>query len=401
MLLWPQTQGTLKMSRLNYSNRIHNITTFVILLCFGLFFISCQALQPIVHPAACVPRFPDRDGWYGADGAYSILLDKHRTLWVFGDTFVSDEAGRKDRIGMDVVLGNTVAVSTCLPGQGFSIRYFVKKHDGKFISFFGENEFLWPQDPFIVNTVLYIPLLVIQALPDAPAPFNFKTAGFKVARIADFTATDPRDWQVRYLDWTHAIASGIEAPAATSVVHYPYVYFYPLYRHRNGDTISVSGNILARISVDHLDDPQNHFEYWSRDGAWEKTLDPRKVKIIFSAGVSELSVRYHREEREWMAVYLTPADKGDRLLYQTARSPEGPWSAPSLLLKPVAEVDPRSPLYNPHTFCYAGKEHRQFEFDGNLVVTYVCNSSEDVNKPETFLRKNLFLYRPVVKIIRR
>jgi hypothetical protein len=39
--------------------------------------------------AQCLPYFPDKDGWYGGDGAYSIALDKQRTLWLFGDTFVS------------------------------------------------------------------------------------------------------------------------------------------------------------------------------------------------------------------------------------------------------------------------------------------------------------------------
>ncbi|MRR16770.1 MAG: hypothetical protein EG826_09985, partial [Deltaproteobacteria bacterium] len=196
----------MKMSLFRHASPVQQITTFVILLGLSFIFLSCQALGPIVRPAACLPAFPDRDGWYGADGAYSIGLDENRTLWLFGDTFVSDEPGRKDRIGMDVLLGNTVAVSTCRPGPGFSIRYFVKKRNDKFVSFFGENEFLWPQDPFIAGKVLYIPLLVVQAAPDAPAPFNFKIGGFKIARIADFTADDPRDWPVRYLDWTRAVA---------------------------------------------------------------------------------------------------------------------------------------------------------------------------------------------------
>src|SRR5512133_2912463 len=153
MFLLPQIHGKVKMSHLKYSSRIQAIAAFVILLCFGLSFISCQSPGPIARPAACLPAFPDRDGWYGADGAYSIGLDDRRTLWLFGDTFVSDEAGRKDRIGMDVVLGNTVAVSICRPGREFSIRYFIKKHNGRFVSFFGEKEFLWPQDPFIANAV--------------------------------------------------------------------------------------------------------------------------------------------------------------------------------------------------------------------------------------------------------
>jgi len=67
----------------------------------------------------------------------------------------------------------------------------------------------------------------------------------------------------------------------------------------------------------------------------------------------------------------------------------------------IAEVDPASPLYNQYTFCYAGKEHRQFAQSRNFVVTYVCNSHEDLMKQDSFIRKNLFLYRPQVVNIRR
>ncbi|MEE9911773.1 MAG: DUF4185 domain-containing protein [Deltaproteobacteria bacterium] len=377
-----------------------NIRSRFILLCLSLLVASCATFIPFPHPVQCVPRFPDQDGWYGADGAYSIKLDERRTLWLFGDTFVSEEQGRKDRIGMDVVMGNTLAVSTCPPDRPFSIRYYLSKRNGRFVPFFGEDEFLWPQDPFIAAGRLYIPLLVVQGVPDAPAPFNFKIAGHKVARIKNFTADDPRQWPVDYLDWTHALASGIDALAATSIVHGGYVYFYPLYRQAQSG-IPVSGNILARVLIDHLDHPAGYFEYWTQNGAWQKTLNPKEVKIVFPAGVSELSVRYHEQDQEWLAVYLSPLDKGNKLFQQTARSPEGPWSPPSALIESIAEVDPRSPLFDQQTFCYAGKEHRHFASGRNIVITYVCNSSGDVSDPHGFLRRNLFLYRPIVRIIER
>ncbi len=372
-------------------------STFL-LFALSIFLASCSALCPVKHPAQCLPHFPDHDGWYGGDGAYSILLDDRRTLWLFGDTFVSDDAGRKDRIGMDVVLGNTVALSACSAQNEFSVRYFLKKQNSNFVSFFGENEFLWPQDPFIAKGVLYIPLLIIQGLPDAPAPFNFRIAGHKVARVRDFSADDPRKWPVDYLDWTPALARGIEALATTSVVFDHYVYFYPLYKYRQ-DTVSIAGNILARIPVDHLDQPAGAFEYLHQSGKWEKDISPESIKIIFDAAVSELSVRFHSPNQEWLAVYLSPADRGKRLLAQTSKHLDGPWSDPKPMMESVPEVDFTSSLYDPHTFCYAGKEHRQFSQNHNLVVTYVCNSSEDLTKPESFLRKNLFLYRPVVKIM--
>ena len=51
---------------------------------------SCSALQerayyPRSASAVCLPSFPDKDGWYGGDGAYSIRLDDRRVLWLFGD----------------------------------------------------------------------------------------------------------------------------------------------------------------------------------------------------------------------------------------------------------------------------------------------------------------------------
>jgi hypothetical protein len=383
-----------------HSNSRYKITVSILLLCLNVWLVSCSTFIPLQYSGRCLPDFPYKDEWYGGDGAYSIPLDGQRTLWVFGDTFVSEEADRKDRIGMDVILGTTLAVSTCSADHQFSIQYFLKKENGKFVSSFGRNEWLWPQDPFIAHDILYIPLLIIQLLPETQPPFNFKVAGHKIARIKDFTANDPHAWLVEYLDWTDTLPEGVEALATTSVVHHDYVYFYPLYRYVK-DNVNIYGNILARISVDHLDNPANHFEYWTREGAWRKKLQPGEVKIIFSAGLSELSVRYHAQDRQWMAVYLSPINKGQQLLYSTAQSPEGPWSPSAVLIEAIAEVDPHSPLYDQHTFCYAGKEHHQFAYNRDIVVTYVCNSYEDISNQSSYLRKNLFLYRPAVKTIQR
>ena len=393
------------MSSFTFHGRFNKYSTGVILLLICILLTSCQAIRPSSCPfqypqARCLPSFPDRDGWYGADGAYSIKLDEQRTLWLFGDTFVSEEPKRKDRIGMDVLLGTTMAISTCSENTGFNIQYYLKKKNGKFVSSFGNNEFLWPQDPFIAKDTLYIPLLIIIALPENPSPFNFKVGGHKIARIRDFQNDNPNSWPVDYLDWTNALAPGIEALATTSVVHDQYVYFYPLYRYNTGK-IHIRGNILARIPINRLGNPAGHFEYLMKENIWKKNLQPEEVKIVFSAGVSELSVRYHPENREWMAVYLSPENKGRQLLYSTAPNLEGPWSAPEPLIESIAEVDPASPLYDQHTFCYAGKEHRQFACGRDIVITYVCNSVEDIDKQESFIRRNSFLYRPSVVTIRR
>jgi hypothetical protein len=322
-------------------------------------------------------------------------LDEKRTLWLFGDTFVSNEAGRQDRIGMDVVFGTTVAISTCSSNGEFSIRYFLKKKNDTFVSSFGENEWLWPQDPFIVHHTLYIPLLVVEAKPEMEGPFKFRIGGHRLARIKYFIEEDPNSWKVEYVDLAPAIPEGVIAFATTSVVYDHYVYFYPLC-DSEGDRSKIFGNMIARIPVNRLNDAVNAIEYFTKDGRWEKGLVPSKAKIVLDAGVSELSVRYHADRDRWIAVYMSTKNRGENLLYQVANRPEGPWSKPEALIEMIPEVDRQSPQYDPNNFCYAGKEHIEFADERTLLVTYVCNSFEDFQKKENFIRKNLFLYRPIV-----
>lgn len=373
------------------------------LLLSCILFFSCspvleRAYRPQPASPVCLPSFPDRDGWYGGDGAYSIRLDDKRILWLFGDTFVSDETGRQDRVDMEVVLGTTLAISTCTADAGFEIQYYLKKKNGVFVSSFGEDDWLWPQDPFLAERILYVPLIAIRANPDTPGPFKFDIAGHKIARIKNIEAAHPDEWIIDYIDLTPAIPQGIMAFATTSVVHGAYVYTYPFYAALNAQP-GVFGNIVARIPISGLDDPGGAVRYLTKEGRWEKGLNPATAKIVFDAGVSELSVRYHADHRKWVAVYMSTKNNGDQLLYQVAERPEGPWSKPEALIKTIPEVDPKSPRYDKNNFCYAGKEHIEFARDRNMVVTYVCNSFEDPEKSTSFIRKNLYLYRPVVNFL--
>jgi hypothetical protein len=366
------------------------------LLVFSLSPVPAGACDSQSESARCLPSFPDKDGWYGGDGAYSIRLDEKRVLWLFGDTFVSHEEGRQDRMDMKVVLGTTLAISTCTTDNEFKIQYHLKKKNGEFRSSFGEKDWLWPQDPFMVDHMLYVPLISVKANPEIKGPFKFEIVGHKIARIKNFEGADPNQWIIDYMDLTPGIPKGIRAFATTSAVYRDYVYYYPLYSATK-DGLSVFGNILARIPTNKLDNPAQGIKYLTKDGQWEKELDPAKVKIVIGAAVSELSVRYHPDDRKWIAVYMSIRNNGDQMLYQAADAPEGPWTEPKVLIGSIPEVDPKSLRYDKNNFCYAGKEHLEFAQGRNLVVTYVCNSYEDFERNTSFIRKNLFLYRPIVK----
>lgn len=369
------------------------LSCFILLSCSTFISGKYYAEAP---PGQCLPVFPDKDGWYGGDGAYSIQLDTDRTLWLFGDTFVACGGCRRDRVDMDVILGTTMGVSSCSKNNEFKIQYYLSHQEGKFVSSFCENEWVWPQDPFIVNNILYIPLISIAPGDKKEEVFNFTVAGHKFVRVKDFSAADPRQWKYDFIDLTPALPKEISAFAATSVVYHDYVYFYPFYVYSK-ENFNVFGNILARIPANRIDHPVGAVEYFYQDGTWRNHLNPRKVKVVLNAFASELSVRYHPTDKKWIAVFLSIENKGDQLLYQTADKLEGPWSEPKPLGAKVAEVDSQSPLYDKGNFCYAGKEHVEFSRDKNLVVSYVCNSSDDMQSQTSFLRRNLFLYRPVVR----
>ncbi len=86
-----QMKITAVIDRHSREKSLRLMVSLAAVMMFSLLPLFCGVCHPASRNAAgCLPSFPDRDGWYGGDGAYSILLDDGRTLWLFGDTFVSD-----------------------------------------------------------------------------------------------------------------------------------------------------------------------------------------------------------------------------------------------------------------------------------------------------------------------
>ncbi|MGA8866430.1 MAG: hypothetical protein WB510_05650, partial [Candidatus Sulfotelmatobacter sp.] len=106
---------------------------------------------------------------------------------------------------------------------------------------------------------------------------------------------------------------------------------------------------------------------------WHSGLIPAKAKTIMRNGPSELSVRYHPELKKWIAVHVDPMIFSDKVLLRTSPTLAGPWTDGDVIYR-IPELQKGSPGYDADTFCYAGKEHPEFERAGELVFTYVCNS---------------------------
>ena len=108
-------------------------------------------------------------------------------------------------------------------------------------------------------------------------------------------------------------------------------------------------------------------------------------------GSSELSIRYHPELKKWMAVMFAPTWFSDTIILRTADQLTGPWTEGQPIYN-VPEMKKANTGYDPDTFCYAAKEHPEFEKPGELVFTYVCNTL----KPAKLVNmQNIYFPQPV------
>lgn len=333
----------------------------VLLLC------CCCGAWAAGPDAACTPRFPlqagRHDGWLGADAAYSIPLSDGVDAWIFGDTLYGKY--RVVQGNAPVMVHNTIGISTCRKGK-WQIQYFIRKDpQGQPVSFFAPSNpkiWYWALDGFRSGRDLWITLLCIRATDQASA-MGFATCGTDLARI-ESPGKNPLQWKIQYFP---LVANGAHAyPSATAVVSGSYADIFAL-DEEDGRPL-----IASRIPLSGLDDPAANLEYLAGDGQWKKGFDPTNARAVMAPGISELSIRYHPELKKWIAVMFDPQAFSSHILLRTAPSPTGPWSAGKIVYT-VPEMMPGSPRYDKDNFCYAAKEHPEFE-DGDLVFTYVCNT---------------------------
>jgi hypothetical protein len=333
----------------------------------------------------CTPSFPFRPPWLGADAAYSIPLPDGRDVWIFGDTLYGDKrlvTGDEPRM-----VHNTVGISTCENGH-WKIDYTIHRNaDGTLGNVFESHHkdtWYWALDGVEYDNELWVTLLCVRNAPHATSPvaaLGFEICGADLAHVTDLKK-NPQDWKVADFP---LVPDGVHAnPSASTVIDGDYLYIF---------TLDETGNrpeILTRIPLSGLDDPKKNLQYLGSDDEWHSGLTPAKAKVVMRNGPSELSVRYHPELKEWIAVHVDPTIFSDKVLLRTSPTLTGPWTDGDVIYR-IPELQKNSPGYDSDTFCYAGKEHPEFEESGELVFTYVCNSM----KPKK-LETNTNIYFPKV-----
>jgi hypothetical protein len=339
------------------------------LFCASYFFVLFSASTTLAENAHfnCVPSFPFQQQWQGADAAYSVPLQDGRVIWIFGDTLYGDQrlvTGEEPRM-----VHNTIGISSCKDGK-WKIDYSIKKDaKGNPDSFFKPQQnngtYYWALDGVEHNHELWITLVCVRNVPNSNAfALGFEVCGTDLAHVTGVDG-DPQNWKVAYFP---LVAEGVHAnPSASALIEDDNLYIYTLYEAGSRP------QILTRIPLQGLGDPKKSLQYLGSDDKWRDGLEPAKAKVIMKTGASEMSVRYHPELKKWIAVMVDPQIFSDKVVLRTSPTMIGPWTDGEVIYR-IPILQKNDPKYDADTFCYAGKEHPEFEQPGELLFTYVCNT---------------------------
>ena len=353
------------------------------------------ALTPLIHlsgapksivvethaSSVCQPNFPYKDGWLGGDAAYSIPLSAGKSLWLFGDSFIAGTS-QNSRDGAHFVR-NSIAISTCDVQKNWHIQYYWgQPNHSTPTAFFNSktnNYWYWPLDGFLYGGHLYVAIAKLKNKPNEKL-FSFETVGVYLAKISNLSFP-PNQWKVEYMKLTEGVAY---YPGSTIVLQDNYAYFFTVHEDL---ARKHSHMILCRLPLSKLDKPAAHLQYFAKDRSWKRGLNGGDASVVIETGHSEMSVRYHSEFKQWLAVsgggFLS-----NKIMLRTAPALTGPWSQQQVIYE-IPEMSSTNPWRDADTWCYAVKEHSEFSWANKLSVTYACNST----KPEKLIA-NMDIYHP-------
>jgi hypothetical protein len=343
--------------------------------------------------------FPYAQGWLGADGAYSVSLGNNKSLWFFDDTFIG-RASASSRTQSTGFIHNSVGLSTC-SGMNCTFQYYwsgMNTASPGPIFVAPGTDWYWALDDFIYNGTLYVALMQMHAA--GTGAFGFAYSGSVLASISNYTAP-PSQWNIAYqqLNTGGAVVPGISIAANQGPGGNPdpadpnganYAYFFA----GVGSPPSLALLRIPLTDLSHLARPGNtDWQYLNTSGSWVAWQDsattlPSDSAQVINPAATEMTVRWQSSTNQWLAVY--PVGLTDQAYYALSSSLTSGWGA-SRSLYTYPEMQTSNANYTPNVFCYAAKEHPEFETAGQLVFTYVCNSTV-----ESDVTKNMNLYHPIV-----
>jgi len=338
--------------------------------CFGQngFAGDSSMAQPLKE---CDAFFQSTNGWIGADGAYSVALNDHSTVWLFDDTIVG--AVRNGKRARSAMVHNTLATQPLGQKPTF---YYPTNRNGHPEAVFNPTDgagYFWPLDGIREGPQLC--LFMARVRPTgAGGVWGFEVFGCRFVTVEN-PDNSPALWKSRQVDLPfNSFAKHESRLFGWAVLDSGNsVYVYGALSRQNRRV----GTILGRAPKGKLAD----FSAWSFFAAGRWQPDFQKATPICEEAPTEGSVSWQPALRKFIMVYMN--DLAPEIQLRTAPSPAGPWSAPEVIYRCPDSAASKS------YFCYAGKAHPELSAPSEAIITYICNSTTFAD-----LFNDAAIYRP-------
>ena len=310
--------------------------------------------------------FTRTEGWTGADGAYSLPLTDEVTLWLFGDTWIGPVVDERHKDA--TMINNSIALQTDKNPATASVKFFWQTtQQGKPAAFFVPDDgtgFFWISHGIVIGGKLYIFLMHIVKTGEESV-FGFKQIGTSLV-VIDNPNDDPLEWQIHQ----HKVPYGRYSKDGNlffgSAVMKESDFIY-IYGADENWSIGPDGRsmIVARVPAEKIAD----FKQWRffSDGQWQ--VDLTGASKLFAGTATEYSVCYQPSIGRYVTVY-TEIGLSKNIMMRLSPTPIGPWSKACRIYE-----CPEVKWYKTY-FCYAAKAHPEISAKDELIVTYVCNSTD-------------------------
>ncbi len=311
--------------------------------------------------------FERRQGWTGADGAYSLALSEDSLLWMFGDTWVGEI--RNGAHVEAVIVNNSLAVQTGIaPGKAALDFYFSRTAGGRPAAFFGPDEergWFWIYHGVRTRRGLYLFLVQIEPT-EAPPSAGFEPVGTWLVHVAN-PLDSPDHWRVtrNRIPWENFTSRGATFFGSWILKKGSWIYVYGT-TEEIVDGFHRKYMILARVSEEDL----SRFDRWRFyvKGKWSS--DFSAAERLCADIANEFSVSFLDARGKWVAVY-SAGGLGRHISARFAPNPWGPWSDPRILYH-CPEMQ-----WGKDIFCYAAKAHPALAAAADeIIITYVANSTD-------------------------
>ncbi|MBL7100814.1 MAG: DUF4185 domain-containing protein [Nanoarchaeota archaeon] len=307
--------------------------------------------------------FYNQKGWTGADGSYSVKLSDDITLWLYSDTWVSNITEDKQRKNATII-NNSIALQHGKDPLTSSVKFFWgDTKNGKptaFITPADDIGWFWLFNGIVIENKLYL-FLMQTTQTDNKSVFGFKFIQTWLAQIEN-PHDNPKKWRITQhkLPWNKSPDDKLFFGSAL-VKEGDFVYIYG-YKEDKKQGRSM---IIARTPANRITD----FKQWRflSNGHWQTNMD--NISNLFNGIATEYSVSYQSSIKQYVAIY-SENGMSKKILARFSPTPIGPWSSPYKLYE-CPEYD-----WHQNYFCYAAKAHPTISKEHDLIVTYVCNSTD-------------------------